>query len=319
MIEKDIVTLYEAGLTIREVAERVNFSYEKTRQILKTQKVKWRKNYLTDFNLEQIQEIIKKFEDGIPIKDIAKWYEISPPAISRLLKANGKEPTAINRKYDVIRQTPINTIQKQFLVGTLLGDGCLYKDNKNSNYKLSFSHCEAQEQYFHWKIAMMDPFINNFRKSYDKRGNSTMLQTATICHKDFNMFADMFYDESRIKHVPKNLDIYLTPLSLAVWFQDDGSLNSGVNARIATMSFSEEENYILRDYLKSCFNLNSKVMGYKYKNKQYYQITLNKENTQKLSNIIRPHTQDCMKYKIMPESSTTTCQTLNSNSDEDIV
>ena len=317
MIEKDIVILYESGLTIREITSRVNFSYEKVRQILKTQKIKWRKNYITDFSPEQIQEILKKFDEGISIKIIADWYEISPPAISRLLKANGREPVALGRKYDILRQTPINSIQKQFIVGTLLGDGCLYKDGAKSNYKLSFGHCEAQELYFHWKIAMMDPFINTFRKNVDKRGNSIMLQTSTICHKDFNVFANMFYDESRIKHIPKNLDIYLTPLALAVWYQDDGNLKSGVNARIATMSFNEEENYMLRDYLKSCFDLNSKVMGYKYKGKQYHQITLNKENTQKMSNIIRPYTHDCMKYKIMSESSTTTCQT--PILDEDIV
>lgn len=309
MIEKDIVILYEAGLTIREIAERVKFSYEKTRQILKKQNVKWSRNYISDLSPEQVQNILKKFDEGINIKEIAKWYEISPPAISRLLKANNREPVAIFRKYDILRQTPINSLQKQFIVGTLLGDGCLHKDSTNGNYKLSFSHCIAQEQYFHWKVAIMDPFINNYNKSVDKRGNSIMLQTRTICHNNLNMFANMFYDESRIKHVPDNLDMYLTPLALAVWIQDDGNLKSGVNMRIATMNFSEQENYKLQNYLLRCFNLRSKVMGFKYKGKQYYQLTLNKENTQKLSDIIRPFIVDCMKYKIMPESSTTTCQT----------
>lgn len=318
-IEKDIVTLYETGLTIREIATRINFSYEKTRQILKKNKVKFRKSYLSDFTEQQIQDVIKKFDNNVSIKDIAKWYEISPPAISRLLVANGRKPIAISRKYDIIRETPINSVQKQILVGTLLGDGCLYRDSNKSNYKLSFGHCKKQEQYFHWKMIMMDPFINTFRESIDKRENSIMLQTTTICHKDFNQFANMFYDESRIKHVPDKLDLYLTPLALAVWVQDDGNLKSGVNMRIASMGFTEKENYKLRDYLKSCFDLNSKVMGFKYKGKQYYQLTLNKENTQKLSDIIRPHIVECMRYKIMSESSTTACQTSENNSDDDIV
>jgi hypothetical protein len=79
-----------------------------------------------------------------------------------------------------------------------------------------------------------------------------------ISSNPFNMFADMFYDESRIKHIPDNLDIYLTPLALAVWVQDDGNLNAGVNMRIASMGFSEHEKYKLRDYLRICFNLTSK-------------------------------------------------------------
>jgi len=305
MKESEIAKLYESGLTIREIAEKSNVSYETIRQILKKQKVKWHRNYVSDLTPNQIQDIIYRYNQHQTILEIAKWYEISPPAISRILKANNIEVECSLRKYDILRQTPINSIQRQFLVGTLLGDGCLYRDGKNSNFKLSIAQCEAQEQYFHWKIAMMDPFINGYRKSIDKRKNSIMLQTTTICHQDFNMFAKMFYDENRKKIVPDNLDMYLTPLSLAVWIMDDGNLNMNVNMRIASMGFTEEENYKLQAYLKRCFDLRSKVMGFKYKDKQYFQLTLNKENTQKLSNIIREHVVDCMKYKIMPEPSTT--------------
>jgi hypothetical protein len=304
-MEKEISNFYESGLTIKEIAEKLHISYEKTRQILKNQKVKFRKKYVSDFTQDQIKDIVNKFDNGETIKNIANWYEISAPAISRILKANNREPVSSSRKYDILRETPINSIQKQIIVGTLLGDGCLHKDSPNGNFKLSFSHCKAQSPYFFWKIAMLDPFINTHREYEDKRGNSTMLQTATICHKDLNYFANMFYDSSRVKHVPKNLDIYMTPLCLAVWFQDDGNLKSGVNARLATMGFTEEENYILRDYLKRCFDINSNVMKYTYKNKEYSQININKENTQKLSDIIRPHVVECMQYKLMPQSSTT--------------
>lgn len=307
MNEKDLLKLYEAGMTIKEISARVNLGYEKVRKILKSLNVKWRRNYVSDFTPEQVQTILNRFDSGEDIKVIAKWYEISPPAISRLLRANNRQPTCSAKKYDILRETPINTLQKQFIVGTLLGDGCLYKESKKGKFKLSFGHCKKQEQYFHWKIAMMDPFINNFRENVDKRGNSIMLQTSTICHQDFKKIADMFYDENRIKRIPDNLDIYLTPLALAVWVQDDGNLKGGVNMRIASMGFTKSDNYKLRDYLLRCFDLRSKVMEFNYTGKKYYQITLNKENTQKLSDIIRPFVVDCMKYKLMPESSTTTC------------
>jgi hypothetical protein len=316
--ENEIAILYNSGLTIREIAVNVSSSYETIRQILKKQKVVWRKKYLSDLTQEQIDDIVKRFDFGDTIKKIADWYEISAPAISRLLTSLGKEVICNARKYDILRATPINSIQKQILVGHILGDGCLYKDSKKSNYKVSISQCEKQKDYFFWKYIMFDPFINNYRINHDKRGNSIMYNATTICHQDFNKFAEMFYDESRVKHIPKNLDIYLTPLALAVWYQDDGNLNNGVNARFATMSFTEQENYMLRDYLKACFDLNSKVMGFKYKNKQYYQITINKENTQKLSDIIRPHVVDCMKYKLMSESSTTLCQTSNKTDDDKV-
>lgn len=309
MTNEEIKILYETGLTVREIAERLDKSYETVRKILKAAKVKWTRNYISDLTPDQVNDIINKFDNGETIKSLSKWYEISGPSLSKLLKAHNRVVISNLRKYDILRQVPLNSVQKQLIVGGMLGDGCLYKDSTKGNFKFSFGHCEAQEQYFHWKVAMLDPFINTFNKSVNKTRNSTMFQTTTICHQDLNFFGKMFYDENRVKHVPKNLDMYLTPLSLAVWIQDDGNLNAKVNMRIASMGFTESENYLLRDYLKSCFDLNSKVMIFNYKGKKYYQITLNKENTQKLSDIIRPHVIDSMKYKLMPESSTSRCQT----------
>ena len=65
-----------------------------------------------------------------------------------------------------------------------------------------------------------------------------------------------------------NIDLYLSPLALAIWIMDDGNLNAGVNMRIATMSFTKEENEKIQDYLKRCFDINSKVMEFNYKTKK---------------------------------------------------
>lgn len=307
---EEIVIAYESGLTIHEIAKNLEASYESIRKILKGAKVKWHRNYISDLAQDQVNTILKKFDDGESIKKIADWYELSPPAISRLLKANNRTTIELSRKYNILRATPLNSVQRQVLVGHLLGDGHVYSDTKKGHNKISISHCKAQEQYFHWKIAMFDPFVNCYRESVDKDGN-IQLNATSICHQDIDYFRTIFYNKERIKIVPKNLDIFMTPLTLAVWIQDDGNLNAGVNMRIATMNFTEYENYMLRDYLNQVFDLRSKVMGFRYKGKQYWQLTLNKENTQKLSDLIREHIVECMKYKIMPlESSTTTRQTL---------
>lgn len=293
----DSIKLYNSGLTLKQISEKLNCSYEKVRSSLKG-KLKWKRSYITDLAPEEVTEIVNMFDEQISIKEIALKYKISEPTVSRLLKSFNREAIPISRKYDILRATPINSIQKEFLVGNLLGDGCLYKDNKKSNFKLSFSHQEKHAEYFHWKISMMDPFINNWYKSNNPKKNSVMLHTATICHPDFNKFGEMFYTKDRIKIIPDNLNTYLTPLALAVWIMDDGNLNN-VNMRIESSSFTKEENEKLVDYIKDCFNLDSKVMGFKYKNKQYWQMTLDKKNTQILSEIIRPHVVECMKYKLL--------------------
>lgn len=306
MDNKIAIELYEAGLTIRQVADKLNVSYETARKTLKAS-VKWRKNYLSDLTKDEINNILERFDAGETVCKIAQDYDFSGPAISRLLRANNRVPDCSSKRYDIIRETPLNKQQKQFIIGHLLGDGCLYRDGKNSTFKMTVAQCKKQELYFHWKVAMMDPFINCWRESVDKRDNSIMLQTTTICHKELNRYAQMFYGEDRIKIVPKDIANHMTALSLAVWIMDDGNLNSGVNMRIATMSFTYDENVLLQGVLYSLFDIRSKVMGFKYKGKQYWQLTLNKDNTQKLSDLIRPYVIESMSYKIMPRSSTTEC------------
>lgn len=308
----EIIKLYQDGLTLKQIAKIKKIAPKTIGKILKNAKISFRKKYLIDLTDKEVEDIIFKFKNKKTIKEIAKEYEISAPAISRLLKSKQIEVVCSERKYDILRQTPINKKQQELIVGNVLGDGCIYREGKNGLYKLSFGQCEKQLEYFLWKYAMLDPFVNTYRKSIDKRGNSIMYQAATICHKDFKKFADMFYDQNRKKHIPDNLDMYLTPLSLCVWYLDDGSLNSGVNARIHTLCFTYEDHIKLQDYLVRCFDLRSKIWKRNYKNKIYYGLSLNKENTQKLSDIIRPYVVDCMKYKIMPpslEPSTTTCLT----------
>jgi DNA-binding CsgD family transcriptional regulator len=310
------VKQYEIGLTIRQIAEQNNVSYETVRKVLKG-KVEYRKKYVSDFTEKQITQILKMFDDGQTVKQIAKWFEISPPAISRLLKANNRKPDSSAKRYEILRATPISFKQKQFLVGHLLGDGCIYRDGKNSLFKVSLGQKKTHEQYFHWKRVMLDPFVNTWRENTDKRKNSVMLHATTIVHPGLTYFANEFYKKDRVKIVPKNLDLYFTPLTLAVWIMDDGNLNNNVNMRIATMGFSHDDQIRLQGYLRSVFDIRSKIMGYRYKNKEYEQITMNKQNTQKLSDIIRPHIVECMKYKIMSESSTTTRQA--PERDDDIV
>ena len=296
--KRTIIDLYEiGGMTIRDIAVKYNCSYETIRKLLLKNNVLWKRKYVSDFTTDQIDSVISQYQDGVSIKQIAIQYEISPPAISRLLKNNNINVVSFANKYNDLRQINITDTQKQFTVGNLLGDGCLFRDTEKSNYKLCFGQCDAQKEYFDWKISIMKPFVTRFHKSIDKRQNSVMWQTATISHQDLNDFGNSFYDMNRVKIIPDNIVQYLTPLSLAIWIMDDGSLNSNINMRIATMCFTEKEHYMLQDYLYVIFDLKSKVMSY---GKKYFQLCFDKENTQKLSDIIRSHVVPCMQYKIMP-------------------
>jgi len=61
-----------------------------------------------------------------------------------------------------------------------------------------------------------------------------------------------------VKVIPTNLEEYLTPLSLAIWFSDDGS-KLGKSAKFATNCFSLDELQFLCDILHINFNIRTSI------------------------------------------------------------
>jgi len=75
--------------------------------------------------------------------------------------------------------------------------------------------------------------------------------------------------------------------------------DSNISLKISTDSFTKEENDYLQWILKCNFNIRSKVCEYTRNNKKYYYMSLNKENSLKMTEIIAPYSQDSMKYKLI--------------------
>ncbi len=191
----------------------------------------------------------------------------------------------MDKKFKILKASPFSFTQEQIIVGSLLGKGRII------NSYFEFYH--PNQDFFQWKCSQFKGYINVTRNT-----------AKTINHQQLSKFSKLFYDNH--KKIITQIDKWMTPLALAIWVSDDGKLKVD-NMRIGSIQFSEQENYKLRDLLKQCFNLNSKIMGYKMKQKEYFQIVLNKENTNKLSKIVYPYIHSSMKY-MLPESSETTCQ-----------
>ena len=78
-------------------------------------------------------------------------------------------------------------------------------------------------------------------------------------YTSFNWIHDAFYkwdneNNKYVKIVPLNIEEFLTPLALAIWFMDDGS-KINKSARIATNCFSFQEIEFLCDILFKKYNL----------------------------------------------------------------
>lgn len=85
----------------------------------------------------------------------------------------------------------------------------------------------------------------------------------TRSHPKFTELGKKWYtisdDDRLIKVIPK--DLTLDPLSLCIWYMDDGTKEKGKNrCRIATNGFKDEEVLFLRDRLMFDLGLESKVI-----------------------------------------------------------
>jgi len=74
---------------------------------------------------------------------------------------------------------------------------------------------------------------------------------------------DGFYhnvDGKQIKRVPEWIHLYLTPLSIAHWFMQDGSRQAGQGVSFATNSFTHEDTVRLAELLTSMYGLKTSVI-----------------------------------------------------------
>ena len=98
-----------------------------------------------------------------------------------------------------------------------------------------------------------------------------------------------------IKIVPLNIEEYLTPLALAIWFMDDGSkLEPGV--RIATNNFTLNEVQFLCDILYKKYNLIATVhSGGKDKG---FVLYINKKSVPLFISLVKIYMHPSLYYKL---------------------
>lgn len=261
-------------------------------------------------------------EKHMTMFEIAEIYNVDRTTISNKLKKYGIDSDPSQRKYRLLKATPLNKEQKELIVGSTLGDGSIVMNGRRVNSYFKIAHCERQKEYLMWKKIVLGNFVNNIRKLVDKRGNSVMYGFNTLSHHELNFYRKLFYENNK-KIIKHDLGLHLTPLGLATWFMDDGSKLNKVNYRFSTDGFTKDENYKLKHILKANFDLNIKVCEYERNQKKYYYLSLNKRNAVNMTEIIRPYIVDCMKYKLIDDiyfncSSTTDMPNIL-NKDDDTV
>lgn len=186
----------------------------------------------------------------------------------------------------------------QVLIGALLGDRHLEK--RGNGIRRKFEQTNRNVEYLMW-----------FHKFFALRGYCSMIipklfkqikknnfvyhgyKFSTYSFSSFRWLYDAFYLD-RVKHLPIRL-LYelLTPMALAIWFMDDGSL-LGKGYKIATSCFEKEELDQLCVLLYNKYNLECSL----HKDGKYSSLYIKSISAKKFAELVKPYMIDSMKYKL---------------------
>lgn len=193
---------------------------------------------------------------------------------------------------------------KKLILGAVLGDAFLGDRNNSGKAKLILTQGARQFDYMLWKMQALQPLVGDFYvKIRTSSAGRPIVQAVSKKVRDlYHVHKDLYVlDGDRYKKVIRfNVLRRLTPLSLACWFQDDGSLYSGGDRRLkglrlATYCFSKEEHSVMQQYFLEAWKLHVNVVD---RGRSYCYIGMNKENTEKFIELIRPFVHPTMRYKI---------------------
>ena len=194
----------------------------------------------------------------------------------------------------------LNDIQKEVLVGTLLGDATITKQKLKSNYNVKFEQKYENKAYVSHLYEIFKDFVGTGPFLREIKGGGAAdrysLWFRTYRHSLFTEYYNIFY-KNGVKIVPLNLDQILTSRSLAYWFMDDGSTSRRSNYNeyiLNTQAFTIEDQLRICKIFTDKFNFDSLL----HKDGNSYRICIKRSFSNEFKALVNPFIVDCMKYKL---------------------
>jgi len=140
--------------------------------------------------------------------------------------------------------------QRELVVGLLLGDGHLETQNGGRTYRLKVEHGSAQREYLEWLAREFQEWL--LSGSYEKRkGEKMVYGFTTVSHPAFRFYGVQFYENGK-KRIPPLIKKLMSPLSLAIWFLDDGSAKSSKHRSLVihSLGYTKKDLVLVQDALR---------------------------------------------------------------------
>ena len=195
-----------------------------------------------------------------------------------------------------MRAVPFTQRQKDIALGSLLGDA--YLRPTGNSYSLSFTHGEKQKAYLEWKLAEFENYVAKkdfYINTREFRGNAPTYTFSTISHPYLLELRHMCYPNGKKRISRKWLDL-LSPLSLAVWYMDDGSINRRYGTIVlCTNCFTFDEHTTMIEYFIDTLGIEPKIEP--RRNGQMV-LRVNASQRYHFLDVVAPHIPDHMSYKL---------------------
>lgn len=201
------------------------------------------------------------------------------------LKANKKSPgNNLDHKF------------QEFLLGSMLGDGCLLKDGR-----LSIAHCANQRDYIKHKHTFISTYSLAGKLSFNtiindryKNGSISEYRFKTLTSNKFDGIRQFYYPHNQ-KCVPSEefLSEFLTPFAIAIWYMDDGNVTN-YSFEFNTQSFSLHDCMKLRYVLLEHYDIHTTL------HEANHVIMISADSRDKFISIVLPFMCKSMLYKLIP-------------------
>ena len=183
-------------------------------------------------------------------------------------------------------------------MGSVLGDGCL-EMSKWGSARLQLKQSVEKREYIFWLFGELGSLCRSAPK---QKKDTLQWYFSTRYSKELASLWEHFYRDKK-KIIPKNIGEMLSnPISLAVWFMDDGTLDwrekSHYAFRIATNCFSKKENELLAKVLKQNFGVDATVQTSRMRGIVYPRIHIGAAGRDKFLREVAPFMSNCFRHKI---------------------
>ena len=187
----------------------------------------------------------------------------------------------------------------------ILGDGSIERKERG-NYCLSIVHKESSEDYLYWKASIIEQVtswaINPVTQSdsgFNPGGKYLRLRSSA--HPWFTRVYERFYAPLGRKSIDPHALKLLSPLGLAILYQDDGSYHysssAGHNILIHKMCFSKFELEALAKTIVDKFGIIFRINRVKDKGLGY-RLRMRASDREKFFELIGPYIVPSMLYKV---------------------